>query len=440
MIVEIDLQLVVTNLQGPAMSKRPRIFICSTVIDFRDLRSALRFYLEQFGFEVLMSEANDFPQQGGNSYQSCLDVIDTCDFMILLVGGRVGAMIDKEKTMSITRAEYEHAYERVKAGQMRLLSFVRKEVWDIREDRRALEKHVKQEHEKLTAEQVDEIKNHSSRFVDDAKRIFEFIDKIRRVDEMRERTAPVGNWVYQFESFKDIIDACVPALNLTGDLDEKAMIGNLIHELEYNASRTFVRIGETVFPVTNYSAHARAKIKGSMAGDSVYTGMELTQLMLFLVFRGSIGTHFRDMILHEAILSGRFLDYDMATGAKYVGPLQEALIAVLQQIKMCRNMMNQENISRLIGLLMNPVYAKNLEATYSLKNVDLGLLFTVHDCVLNIRKMIRAIYRTLTKRVPLANVELTVLNFTGRGATVDGEVQEVPMQFVKEWLAECPNS
>ncbi len=66
---------------------RPRIFISSTVYDFRDLRSALKFWLEEFGYEVLLSEANDFPQNPSDgSYDSCLDVIDGCDYFVLLVG------------------------------------------------------------------------------------------------------------------------------------------------------------------------------------------------------------------------------------------------------------------------------------------------------------------------------------------------------------------
>lgn len=41
---------------------KPVVFISSTIYDFRDLRSALKFWLEEFGYEVMASEWNDFPQ------------------------------------------------------------------------------------------------------------------------------------------------------------------------------------------------------------------------------------------------------------------------------------------------------------------------------------------------------------------------------------------
>jgi len=77
------------------MAERPKIFVSSTIYDFRDLRTALKFWLEELGFEVYLSEQNDFPVQSDlNSYETCIQAINDCDYFILLVGGRVGnAMI-----------------------------------------------------------------------------------------------------------------------------------------------------------------------------------------------------------------------------------------------------------------------------------------------------------------------------------------------------------
>ena len=53
--------------------KRPKIFISSTIYDFRDLRSALKYHLEALGFDVQLSEKNDFYKEFNiNSYKACL--------------------------------------------------------------------------------------------------------------------------------------------------------------------------------------------------------------------------------------------------------------------------------------------------------------------------------------------------------------------------------
>jgi len=40
---------------------KPKVFISSTIEDFKDLRSAIKYYLEKNNFEVATSENADFP-------------------------------------------------------------------------------------------------------------------------------------------------------------------------------------------------------------------------------------------------------------------------------------------------------------------------------------------------------------------------------------------
>lgn len=58
-----------------------KIFVSSTIYDFKDLRSALKYWLTEKGYEVRMSERNDFKKDSNqNSYQACLDSIKECDY------------------------------------------------------------------------------------------------------------------------------------------------------------------------------------------------------------------------------------------------------------------------------------------------------------------------------------------------------------------------
>lgn len=66
--------------------RRPTFFISSTIFDFRDLRSALKFYLEEQGCQVLTSETNDFKKPlDEHSYDACLKAIEAADYFILLM-------------------------------------------------------------------------------------------------------------------------------------------------------------------------------------------------------------------------------------------------------------------------------------------------------------------------------------------------------------------
>ena len=129
------------------MSDKPKIFISSTIFDFKDLRSSLKFYLESLGFQVFMSEFNDFKKKlDENSYNACLQTIRECDYFILLVGSRIGGYYNLADKISITQKEYETAYEKLKHKKLKILTFVRKEIWIIKEDRKMLEKVLKSDY------------------------------------------------------------------------------------------------------------------------------------------------------------------------------------------------------------------------------------------------------------------------------------------------------
>src|SRR5262245_30941069 len=143
--------------------KPPTFFICSTIYDFRDLRSALKFYLEEQGCKVLASEFNDFEKPlDTHSYEACLRSIHSADYFILLIGSRVGGWYDEAGKVSITQREYREAYNLHIAGKLKLLNFVRSEVWQVREDRKELSKHL----ESTAAEENlrKDIANYPSKF------------------------------------------------------------------------------------------------------------------------------------------------------------------------------------------------------------------------------------------------------------------------------------
>ena len=104
---------------------KPAVFISSTVYDFRDLRSALKFWLEELGYEVMLSEFNDFTKPlDENSYTACIKAIERASYFILLIGARTGGLFGASQKTSITRMEYRRGYELVESGKMKLITTV----------------------------------------------------------------------------------------------------------------------------------------------------------------------------------------------------------------------------------------------------------------------------------------------------------------------------
>jgi len=94
------------------MSKT-RIFLSSTCYDLAAVREALRDHILQLGHEPVLSEYPSFPvNPEATAIENCKTNVErNCDILILIVGGRRGAL-DPESGRSVTNAEYDRAWER----------------------------------------------------------------------------------------------------------------------------------------------------------------------------------------------------------------------------------------------------------------------------------------------------------------------------------------
>lgn len=197
--------------------QRPTFFLSSTIFDFRDLRSALKFFLERQGCRVLASEYNDFTKPLDlHSYEACLSTIEQADYFILLLGSRVGGWYDKSSRISITQQEYRRAYELHTQGRLKLLSFVRADVWSFKEDLKSLEMHLKAMDD-LNREKAAEVLAFPNKFANDADFIFRFVEEVSRNKETSvaidgNRMLPTANWLHVFNNFADLFDVIEPLI------------------------------------------------------------------------------------------------------------------------------------------------------------------------------------------------------------------------------------
>ena len=87
----------------------PRIFVSSTYYDLKHVRGIIREFIEDLGYEAVLSEFSDIFYRPGDTVQnSCLREISSCDIFVVIVGKRYGSCFPGD-SLSITHREYIEA-------------------------------------------------------------------------------------------------------------------------------------------------------------------------------------------------------------------------------------------------------------------------------------------------------------------------------------------
>ncbi|MDQ1638826.1 MAG: hypothetical protein QOF62_2165 [Pyrinomonadaceae bacterium] len=382
---------------------KPKIFISSTVYDFRDLRSALKYWLEQLGYEVMLSEHNDFAKPlNKNSYDACLKAVERADYFILLVGARAGGFYDASENISITRMEYRTAYSLLKAGKLKLLSFVRSDLWNIKEDRIALRDFLAKDYcsqAELSPSDVDAIANHPSKFVNEAETAFDFLNEISRGDEMARAIQgkgerPIGNWINTFTYFQDIVETLRTEFNISESLTKIALMENLRRELLANLTHLTMHYkGEVHANADFYASAARRSISGNLDSSSIMPGRYLKWLVMYFVVAGS-GEKLSTQFVDQALTSGEFLEYDRSLNVYKSGVVNNSLVQLRENTDRLRSLSRILN-SRVDTLLEKFRPYMKREENISVNNNDLLTPLAVADCELSIVNLSVALIKAL---------------------------------------------
>ncbi|MCS3925296.1 hypothetical protein M2175_000327 [Bradyrhizobium elkanii] len=319
---------------------RPTIFISSTIYDLGDLRSAIKDHLEINGCRVLASEFNDFTKPlDKHSYQACLDTIQQADYFLLLIGTRVGGWVDKASRVSITRKEYQTAYELAQAGRIRLLTFVRDAVWNHRQDLKELQKHLEG-----LAELDDSIRKkiaaYPNSMADDSETIISFIDEISRNKETSDAARgkgpmPVGNWIHTFKGFSDIRDVLDPLILRGMPVNTAAGRKALQNQLLTLLRQIVPIINSKAFmpdnSVSNFSK--KLNLRADQIGGSVRIAAtdwgRFATVGLLAVKDAPDASSFA-----SALGSDLLLEYDPASGMFNQTPAYDALTELVDQLRL----------------------------------------------------------------------------------------------------------
>ncbi len=365
---------------------KPKIFISSTIYDFKDLRSSLKYYLEQYGYEVQLSEYNDFTKKlDENSYQACLDTISNADYFILLVGYRTGGFYDKINNISITQKEYQTAYKYAIAKKIKIIAFVRNDIWTIKEDRKALEELIRNQYliEKETIEsELDKLPFHRSNFVNDANFIFNFIDEISRKDEMKkaiigEGSYPINNWIHPFESFRDITDVIKNEFNIKHNLLEESIRFNLKKELFSITKWFYTRTNGKTQKQNSWGAFARKRISKDLDTPSRMEFKYFKWLSIYALIGTSTTTFMNTYFIDKALESGIFLQFNKLTDSYEQTIISKYLVVLRSKIERLRKA-EELSKSSYSTLISKYDYLKHTNDESPVEINNIYILFSSH--------------------------------------------------------------
>jgi hypothetical protein len=428
------------------MSEKPTIFISSTIFDFADMRSALKYWLEEVGYSVSLSESTDFSKPlDKNSYEACLEAISQAQYFILLIGGRVGGLYDAAQRVSITRMEYRTAYELVKQGRMKMLIFIRQSIWTIKEDRKLLTKLLRDEykqHYELPDEAISALANHQSTFVNDADAIFSFIDEVARKDEMKAAMSgrgdlPVANWIHPFSTFRDIVDALRVGFRIAQPLEVKVAKENLRQEAMLNFAGMLSVTNGRIRRATAWAAPARSQYVGSPSDTSEYSAEQIKLLFMYAFLRSHAGRDLATHALNRAIDTGVFLEFNSETGEFAPTKFHTALVTLRENIARLTFLIREfrKDSATLLSTLDPLFRGKKRDALVRVNNFQLINVFGLHDAQENVMQILEAMLAALAGDE--TRLDALRLNPTSPIAEEAEKLakERVSVDQVKAWLA-----
>lgn len=385
--------------EGKSMNA-PKVFISSTIYDFSDLRSALKYWLNELGFDAQLSECNDFQKDVTiNSYEACLHSVSECDYFVLLIGTRKGGIYPGE-SISITQKEYRAAYELAKSGKIKkLIVFIRQSVWDVKEDRKALHNLLKDLTilEKEKSIDVFKIEHYNSNILKDAEHIVGFIDEVTRKADAQNGKMPCMNWVHTFTSFEDIISTLKAELKINANLSVQVAEQNIKMALVHNLQNTTYRTeGGKITAFYLPFSEIREKIKcfrdvhENIAPTALIclTKEEVHNISNFLLFFRNGIDDINSYEFDNAIANGIFLKYDRKTEKFIYNGFCSALYQMSREIHRLKRFVHDFSYDvqdKMLNSVRN--YHKIPRDEFEFEFMDIAMLSSIYERLMNIQNL-----------------------------------------------------
>jgi hypothetical protein len=362
-----------------AATNKPRVFVSSTIVDFRDLRSALKYWLESLGLDVRMSEFNDFtrqPDQG--TFDSCFGVVADCHYYVLLIGTRKGS--NYSAGVSVTQQEYRVAAELARQRRITPIIFIRRDVRTALRERKKLR----------TATGSEEIATVPTTALEDPEFIQAFVEEIERTESGRKGEDPSGTiWIYQFHDFRDIADALRNNLRLFGSVPRHTLLANLEWELKENIAAFCGKRDEMPDCGQYWLKPLRSSRLFSVDELRGYISLDPSQAQWvghFLLLGAPEEQRIRSAALHDAISSREFLMYSQAEGQLVRSPELDVMYMLDREIERYRSVRAYVR-TRQTDLFNEVGASRSSGRPAQILGVDLMNVFGLADFTVNILRI-----------------------------------------------------
>jgi hypothetical protein len=356
--------------------------------------------LEEQGCSVLASEYNDFPKPlEANSYDACIRTLQNADYFVLFIGSRVGEWYDKKARISITQQEYREAYKLHLQGKLKLLCFVRADIWRLRENRKELSSFL----ETLDIEPgiKKEITNYPSKSASDAEFISNFISEVCRNEESKsaldaETAMPKGNWVHVFETFKDVAELVQTQAFSGIPVDHVILRRLLLRELLEILRLSLVKFRDNCVysPASSVCLFHREHPLTLESKSQTHINVNIKRWdVLSTLSIQLLAIKYNTLILQRALESAAFLIYDGKTGTYKEEPVYDALYQLHEEIRR----FNLANTNETMSVVFENTPRVRISGLQSIDIETMKLFSLLHlmDRWVNIIELSRAIIRHL---------------------------------------------
>jgi len=343
---------------------RPRVFISSTIRDFEDLRSAVRFWLDERGMNVQMSEYADFeitPEL--HVLETCFDIIEKSDYFILLIGNRRGGWFDLTRRVSITQREYQVACESFAAtGKPVCIPFVRKST-QMLVDNIALVRGGEEKQQALVQDLLED-PEHLMCFLTEVSKM----SGRQEVYEARDRSCR-GNWISRFGDFEDIATTLTRAMKLDVDIDTQSLLFMIADELlDYLKTHSNRSTGTPCFTF-QYLSPLKQKypltFDNTRAGATIEMDYGDLKYFFYCVYGGVLLFAQPLIALERGCVTSMLMNYDAKSKRFTPAPMQVAL--------------------RRTQAMINWVRTRGMDSDYYDAMKEVGVLETRHKGAAKVR-------------------------------------------------------
>lgn len=395
--------------------RKPRLFISSTVPEFRDLRSALKYWFEEIGFEVQVSEVSDFEHRPHDTaFEACFNNIRQSDFYVLLIGRDRGSWFDEATATSVTQQEYRVAYESfTTARNPEIVGFIRSGVLDS----------------------IDELRRANALGPSDLAFADRFIREVRRSDS----PDTAAGFTIPFSSFKDVIDGIHSTLAATrAPLIRQAVEENLRQELEYNLLALVQKHeGRPLFHTWWLNSVRREIVlhKDDIGHERSLNFDQMKKITIYAQTAVPRAAHFVSQALTSAIVSGALLEWDADAKRYKPSALLEYLYDLQDQLAMFRLRSSGLDDAFHRRWFEHWEWSRVHEnAAVNVATDDLLRIFGVHDSQANIERLVVSILLHLYRHGDLESVTLRHSSpIEEERAAIDNE--RPSRAELREWLS-----